>query len=136
MKDSKKSKFSSSKMLSRLFCCSKIIEVDAVPISNGYFKRFAPRNMTLRSSKRNHVTVTGMAKFRQSQKMRRSLHATRRASLAEIEMNKIQKIQQDEANEIMNKILDGKRAGTVTYRIDRSRSQPVLRIKNYLVYDL
>jgi len=119
--------FSKSKFFTRFCCCSKIIEVEAMPISNCYFKRFAPSNITLRGSKRA-VSVTGIAKFRQSKKMKRSLHETRRASMAEDEMRKIQRLQQDEANQIMLQILDGKRAGTVTYKINRSRSQPILRI--------
>ena len=136
----------SSKIVSRIFCCSKIIEIDAVPIKTNYFQRYAPYNISLRTSKKiiraptQSLPVTGMAKFRKSQKMKDTLSAKnlnlRRRSLAAAEQKRIEAKQEIEAKQIMSQILDGQRPGKVTYKIDRSRSQPILRIKHYLVYYL
>ena len=141
---------SRSKLLSKICCCTKIYEVDAVQISSGYFKRYASSNVSIRRSvrsvrqsvrsiqqvtKEKSDTLTGMAKFRNSQKLKHAeaVRENLRKKLAEEEEKQAEK---KEVEKIMNKILEGRRPGSVTYKIDRSRSQPILRIKNYMVYDL
>ena len=141
---------SRSKLLSKICCCTKIYEVDAVQISSGYFKRYASSNISIRRSvrsvrqsvrsiqqvtKEKADTLTGMAKFRNSQKLKHAevVRENIRKKLAAEEEKQAEK---KEVEKIMNKILEGRRPGSVTYKIDRSRSQPILRIKNYMVYDL
>ena len=141
---------SRTKFLSKICCCTKIYEMDAVQISSGYFKRYASSNVSVRRSvrsvrksvrsvqqaaKEKTDTLTGMAKFRNSQKLKHAdtIRENLRRKLAEEEQKQAEK---KEVEKIMNKILEGRRPGSVTYKIDRSRSQPILRIKNYMVYDL
>ena len=124
------------KALSKLCCCHETYELEVIPMSTTYFKRYDPRNISIRNSVRKSLKkfdqkekkVTGMAKFVKSKDQIETLRKN--------EENQVKKNEEAEAERIVKSILDGQRPGTLKYKIDRSQSQPVLRVKNYFVYDL
>lgn len=125
--------------LSKVCCCHKNYEIEVIPICTTHFKRYDPRNISIRKSVRKSLQKfdtkqkTGMAKF---VKTKPSTLPSKQESVAKLRTEE-QKRKEDEAAErVVKSILDGQRPGTLKYKIDRSQSQPVLRVKNYFIYDL
>ena len=99
-----------------LTCCitgRKSYELD-MDDDSATFERFNYRNVSIRMSKRMEqknlvIPVTGMGKFRASQKLKRkAIEETRNRIKAEAELRQ---------------------------RLTKSQSQPALRVKNYKPYD-
>ena len=130
-------------LLSKLCCCHEIYEIEVIPISTTYFKRYDPRNISIRKSVRKSIKKfderqkTGMAKFVKPKPTENTEKTAENIEkLREQEIKQIKQKEDEEAERVMKSILDGKRPGTLKYKIDRSQSQPVLRVKNYFIYDL
>lgn len=127
------------KFLSKVCCCHKNYEIEVIPISTTYFKRYDPRNISIRKSVRKSLKkfdskqTTGMAKF---VKPKAPSVPSKQESVSKLRTEEQKRKEDEEAERVVKSILDGKRPGTLKYKIDRSQSQPVLRVKNYFIYDL
>ena len=99
-------------MIGIFACCyPRQVKMDDFP-ELGNFERFSKRNLTIRKKR---PAVTGMAKFRASQKLRRKKLAIK------IELEK--------------SILGVEKSRKFSKLQRRSLSQPTLTVKNYVPYD-